>query len=118
MDKMNPVEIQRKRTKGFNLQKESPNGLPVIYVGRPTKFGNTWTVEKYWDAGYSGSEEVARQHCVDAYRAWLEGKPHWAHGAILPPRPDLSELRGKNLACWCRIGTICHRTVLLELANK
>lgn len=27
------------------------------------------------------------------------------------------ELHGKNLACWCKIGTPCHADVLLELAN-
>ena len=37
-----PVRIQSKRTKGFNLQDASPNGLPVVYVGRPTKWGNPY----------------------------------------------------------------------------
>jgi hypothetical protein len=31
---------------------------------------------------------------------------------------DLSSLRGKNLACWCRAGTPCHADVLLEVANE
>jgi Domain of unknown function (DUF4326) len=26
-------------------------------------------------------------------------------------------LRGKNLACWCRLDRPCHADVLLELAN-
>jgi len=30
---------------------------------------------------------------------------------------DLSELRGKNLACWCKPGEACHADVLLALAN-
>jgi hypothetical protein len=28
------------------------------------------------------------------------------------------ELRGKNLACWCKPGEPCHADVLLELANS
>jgi hypothetical protein len=28
------------------------------------------------------------------------------------------ELRGKDLACWCRLGEPCHADVLLELANQ
>lgn len=28
------------------------------------------------------------------------------------------ELRGKNLACWCRAGAPCHADVLLEIANS
>lgn len=30
---------------------------------------------------------------------------------------NLSELRGKNLACWCRLDQPCHADVLLEKAN-
>jgi hypothetical protein len=29
----------------------------------------------------------------------------------------LLDLRGKNLACWCRLDQPCHADVLLELAN-
>ncbi len=28
------------------------------------------------------------------------------------------ELRGKNLACWCEVGTPCHAEVLLRIANE
>ena len=31
--------------------------------------------------------------------------------------PDASELRGKNLACWCPLAKECHADVLLEYAN-
>ncbi len=27
------------------------------------------------------------------------------------------ELRGKNLACWCKAGQSCHGDILLEIAN-
>lgn len=30
---------------------------------------------------------------------------------------NLSELQGKNLACWCPLNQPCHADVLLELAN-
>lgn len=112
-----PERIQRKRTCGWRMSANT------IYVGRPSRWGNPWTPEYYWEAGYSGSLEVANKHCVDAFRAWLTGEYHWAHGHPLDPPPDLSELRGKNLACWCplvdRHGnyTPCHADVLLELAN-
>lgn len=103
--------IQRKRIKGWKMP---PN---TVYVGRPTKWGNPWTVEKYWDAGYSGSEQTAAQHCVDAFRAWLEGRDHWAHGE-LKPIPDLAELRGKNLACWCPLDQPCPADVLIKLCQE
>src|SRR5947209_5167523 len=90
----------------------------TVYVGRPTKWGNPWTPEKYWDAGFSGSYVVAINHCVEAYRAWLLAEKHWAHGSALPPIPTYSiDLRGKNLACWCPLDQPCHADVLLEIAN-
>ena len=29
-----------------------------------------------------------------------------------------TELRGKNLACWCKLTDPCHADVLLEIANQ
>lgn len=88
----------------------------AVYVGRPSKWGNPFTPESYWSAGYSGSFDVAVKHCVEAFRAWLRGESHWAHGEPRPV-PDLSELRGKDLACWCPLDRPCHADVLLEVAN-
>jgi hypothetical protein len=105
------VRVQRQRTKGWRTP---PN---TVYVGRPSKWGNRWTPENYWDAGYNGSLEVAIKHCVEAYRAWLLGERHWAHGIPQDPPPDLTPLRGKNLMCWCPIGQPCHADVLLEIAS-
>jgi len=31
---------------------------------------------------------------------------------------DIEQLRGKNLACWCRLDQPCHADVLLDLANR
>jgi len=54
---------------------------------------------------------------VDAFRAWIEGREHWAHGIPQAAPPDPSPLRGKNLACWCALDAPCHADVLLEIAN-
>lgn len=121
-----PVRIQRKRTKGWKMPENT------VYVGRPTKWGNPWTIEGYYDAGYSGSADVARKASVDEYRAWLtQTRSRWSghvpdthvrylDGVIVPM--DLAALRqalrGKNLACWCPLDQPCHADVLLELANQ
>ena len=63
-------------------------------VTRPGKWGNPYTVEEY-----------GREQAIRLYREWLIGK-------------DLSELRGKDLACYCVLGEPCHADVLLELANR
>ena len=44
-----PVRIQRKRTAGYDMQAVSmaTNGLPCIFVGRPTQFGNPYKLELF-----------------------------------------------------------------------
>lgn len=37
---------------------------------------------------------------------------------VLRDCTDISVLRGKSLACWCKPGEPCHADVLLELANE
>ena len=66
----------------------------AVSVTRPGKWGNPYTVEEY-----------GREQAIRLYREWLIGK-------------DLSELRGKDLACYCVLGEPCHADVLLELANR
>ena len=34
------------------------------------------------------------------------------------PYPPLSELRGRDLVCWCPLDQPCHADVLLEVANQ
>ncbi|NLH45606.1 MAG: DUF4326 domain-containing protein, partial [Acholeplasmataceae bacterium] len=31
---------------------------------------------------------------------------------------NISELKGKNLACWCSLNSPCHADVLLRLSNR
>jgi hypothetical protein len=113
-----PKRIQRKRTKGWRM----PPG--AVFVGRPTAWGNPFTIAACIEAGYAGSEAEARTVCVDAFRDWLKGdgwaagiSPDWTkrRAALLEGLP---ELRGKDLACWCPVdGWPCHADVLIELAN-
>jgi hypothetical protein len=93
--------VQMKRTKGW---RKPPN---TVYVGRPTKWGNPFRL-----SDYSSPAE-----CINAYRDWLAGTSQLA---MQPPTPQQirTELAGKNLACWCRIGAPCHADVLLEIANS
>jgi|SRR5690554_4636429 len=105
-----PKRIQRKRTKGWQMPPST------VYVGRPTKWGNPWRSADYpFPIVDRGSVD---RICVEAYRAWLLGAPHWVHGISLPPAPDLAPLRGKDLACWCPLDRPCHADVLIELANS
>jgi hypothetical protein len=99
---MKPKRIQRKRTKGWKMP---PN---TVYVGRPTKWGNPYTMHSTPKLSREG-----RQAVVDNFRAII-----WANqqGAERFRKP-INELRGKDLACWCPLDQPCHADVLLELAN-
>lgn len=117
MIKRTMKRIQRKRTKGWRMPKNT------IYVGRPTKFGNPFKVEngrllsfnvnlKKW-VSYPGIyDETA---AVVMYERWIK-KQEYSTG--LPTAPDYSVLKGKNLACFCSPNKPCHADILLKLANK
>src|SRR3990172_3854168 len=60
MEKIKPKRIQRKRTRGFKLSTDNPNGF--VYVGRPTKWGNPYIPES--------PDEF--QDAVDYYKSWQE----------------------------------------------
>lgn len=60
----------------------------TVYVGRPTRWGNPFTT-------------------ADAYRQ-----------AVEIVKPDIRELKGMNLACWCSLDKPCHADVLLKLAGQ
>lgn len=88
-----PKRIQRKRASGWRMP------VNTIYVGRPTKWGNPYSVGSETDA--SGA--------VTAYIAVLDP------ATVAAAR---RELRGKNLACWCALDQPCHADILLRIANE
>lgn len=91
-----PVRIQRSRAPGSKL----PPNTVCVTRGPGMKWGNPFIVgEAPW-----GREPFTVETSIAAFREWIKGR-------------DLSELRGKNLACWCKLGAPCHADVLLELAN-
>jgi hypothetical protein len=118
---MSPVGIQRKRTKGFKL--ESPNGLPIVYVGRGSKWGNRWFLE----------DGLVKYKAANG-QVWLEGAgdintvltiyEDWLIRQVKKGLLDIEALRGKNPACWCPLTRSdgspypCHRNILLNLANQ
>lgn len=115
-----PVRIQRKRTKGWRMPENT------VSVTRPSILGNPFTIAQALESGYVETEEEARTFVVECLRDWLvggrQGRDWWQgpesdrrRAAILARLP---EMRGKNLACWCPLGSPCHADVLLELANE
>lgn len=103
-----PTRLQRTRTRKL----VSPNGLPVVYVGRPTKWGNPFKVA-----------DMPVKRAVHHYERWLnQGGSYFRISDETYHRPPSiqeikRELAGKNLACWCAEGSPCHADVLLKIAN-
>jgi len=96
-----PQRVQLSRRKGWRLP---PN---TVVVSRPGRWGNPHKLS----AGVPATRE-ARAEVVNKFRVYLEG------GALPYDAAEVrSELRGKNLACWCKLGAPCHADVLLAIAN-
>jgi hypothetical protein len=61
---------------------------------------------------YENPDE-ARAMAIRDFEMWLGVSPL---GEAMAARAK-AELRGKDLACWCRLDQPCHADVLIELAN-
>jgi len=96
-----PARIQLSRKKGWRMPPDA------VKVDRSTEWGNVYRVGMF--KNFTAADAVA------AFRARLKEDLH--DDARLINR-RIHELRGKNLACWCPIGSPCHADVLLEIANR
>ncbi len=120
---MKPKRIQLKRTKGWR----KPEGCVV--VSRPTKWGNPFRV------GPAGPGRAVKLFKLMMQHKWTRLERELAATQKEPDELELcltmmklqmyahrieesiSELRGKDLACWCPDGP-CHADILLEIANS
>lgn len=69
----------------------------TVYVGRPTKWGNPFKLSEFNDV----------RTCLEKYEAWL-------NAMLCADSHFLDPLRGKDLACWCRLDQPCHSDILLR----
>ncbi|MFF7476634.1 DUF4326 domain-containing protein [Streptomyces sp. NPDC008092] len=125
---MMPKRIQRKRIPGWR----KPEG--AVYVGRPTRFGNPFTIAPaaserggpldMWAVEHQGrtlgrwdDKTAARAEATDRYARWIR-EPEQAEQRRL----FRALLHGRGLACWCPLPEPgqpdhCHAAVLIELVN-
>ena len=116
-----PVRVQLKRVKDWRMPENT------VSVARPGKFGNPFKASDAIESGFvkSLNDPTLNRFLVDCFREWLGDGHHgcdWWQG----PKSDaaksailigITNLRGKNLACFCKLSDPCHADVLLELAN-
>jgi hypothetical protein len=123
-----PKRIQRKRVKGWR----KPGG--TVIVTRPGRWGNPFKVVSlesgdssvvYWrverdDVTVNGcvfmTRTQAARYAVELYRQYVE--QHMTGDIGLIHFRNIEQLRGKDLACWCKLDEPCHADILLELANR
>ena len=130
-----PIRIQLSRANGWKMP---PN---TVKVARGTIWGNPFKIGE--PSGHSFNDggdptpmiaALTREQAFAFYRdmisgflspemhpvghEWLAKFKNKMHGGH-PSEMARSYLRGKNLACWCKVGSQypCHAAVLLELAN-
>lgn len=121
-----PVRIQRSR----QHKQFSPNGLPIAYVGRGTRWGNPFRLVKYSDGKWAiktdssdKCNELLIKHChavydtrneaaIDAIKCYNFWLLHYTHkdGSMMEFYQSMAQiddaiisLKGKNLSCWCKI---------------
>ena|SRR3990167_223043 len=90
--------------------KRDPNcPKEAVHVGRPSKWGNPMSLREVKRLFPYISKAEARQRAIEWYKSYI-----LCNKELLGA---LSELKGKDLVCWCA-PLPCHADILLELANK
>jgi hypothetical protein len=94
-----PKRIQLSRAKGWTMP---PNTLKV---DRTTIWGNNFRLEDFDSA----------EECVDMFAHDLD-----KFACFHPEKFEtyITPLIGKNLACWCKLGSPCHAEVLMDQARE
>ncbi|MDP2652584.1 MAG: DUF4326 domain-containing protein [Candidatus Omnitrophota bacterium] len=117
-----PKRIQRRRVHGWRMPEN------CMVVSRPSKWGNPFvTTDPLMPPGLT--QRAKQQAVVDEYHRWLRYTPAGREVYVQAG----TELRGKDLACWCPLCEKhadgkpldeqcpdcqpCHADVLLEIAN-
>lgn len=89
------------RTTVVKFSHELRNAEDVVYIGRPSKWGNPFRIGK----------DGNRQQVIDKFVFWFMQKEQAALRAAC-----IRELRGKRLACYCA-PLLCHGDVLAYYAD-
>jgi hypothetical protein len=78
------------------VRNQRHNDSRGFYIGRPSKWGNPFEIGRDGD----------RAEVIEKFRGYAEKFTE----------EELTQLRGKDLVCWCAPNA-CHGDILLELAN-
>jgi len=85
----------------------------TVKVSRPSMFGNPFVIGTLGVPDAATAVRKFRELVNDQTRCLQHDRFFMFTGGRIE-----AYLRGKNLACWCKLGEPCHADVLLELANQ
>jgi hypothetical protein len=113
-----PRRIQRRRVRGWSLAGAADPFRGGVIVSRPSRYGNPCKVGLMQEMGYEDPHAAAAAN----FRTWLGGNRFDAPTDEADRRRErildgLPALRGKDLACTCRLDQACHADWLLDRAN-
>lgn len=114
-----PVRVQLKRTKGWRMPENT------VKVDRTTRWGNPFTLDfasretsllmyRELVTGFFNPSHLKHLSDDDFNTVYNRKQRFWHRNGAHPYWPLI---RGKNLACWCKLDEVCHADILLELAN-
>lgn len=122
---MAPIRVQRKRTKGWRMPENT------VYVGRGSQWGNPHRIgdivqdrneeNMTWEKHAIKAKEAVAMYSADLFPYRHQGVNSTLEAfyvSVANIEDIQSQLRGKNLACWCPLDKPCHADVLLEVANS
>ena len=133
IDNMKPKRIQRKRAKGWRMPDNT------VSVCRPHKWGNPFKIVDdfivlatkdggYLPIKYMGGKSINAKHIklINYFEGLINGVRIFNQVditgilslVVFPDLYEIRELKGKDLACFCRLDQPCHADVLLEIANE
>ena len=96
MSQNRPKRLRRDKLYGWRC----PEGAK--YVGRPSRWGNPFKV---------GEHAKTHEAMVAMFRDHLEANPELLAAGK-------RELKGFDLACWCRPDQPCHADIWLDVVNE
>lgn len=100
-----PKRITLSRAKGWKKP------LGAVVCSRPGKWGNPFYADNNPKSPGDPFWVKTKAEAVQLFRE------HVQHDPVLR-KLIVTELRGKDLCCWCKEGEPCHVDVYLEIANS
>lgn len=109
-----PERIQLHRAAGWRMP---PNTLKV---DRTTKWGNPFIIGQHGNAAqciYYFLLLCGGFQCLTLGHDCAERQLAFGLALRAEKNAGFPNLRGRNLGCWCPIGSPCHGDILLEIVN-